>query len=155
MDREAADPRKIQLMITVRELLKNKPEGVVTTGPRASVFEALGLMAQHRIGALPVVANGELVGILSERDYARGVALAGRTSKDTTVAELMTDVVVVELDSTIEHCMTLMTDKRARHLPVVEDGELIGIVTIGDVVKQIIDHQAHLIDELSGYIRGK
>jgi CBS domain-containing protein len=143
-------------MITVRELLKNKPEGVVTTGPRASVFEALGLLAKHRIGALPVVANGRLVGILSERDYARGVALAGRTSRDTTVAELMTGVVVtVGLDTTIEQCMTLMTDKRARHLPVIEDGELIGIVTIGDVVKQIIDHQAHLIDELSDYIRGQ
>ena len=141
-------------MITVRELLQNKPAGVVTAGPNSRVYEALALMQRHDIGALPVVENGRLVGILSERDYARGVALRGRSSRDMSVGELMTSVVVVKLDQTIQDCMTLMTERRVRHLPVVEHGVLVGIVTIGDVVKQIITDQAHLIHELEHYIRG-
>jgi CBS domain-containing protein len=141
-------------MITVRELLSCKPQGVVTTHPGASVFEALSLMARKDVGALPVLADGTLVGVLSERDYARGVALRGRSSRDMTVGELMTAAVTVELDDTIDRCMSLMTERRVRHLPVLLGGDLVGIVTIGDVVKQIIDHQALLIDELSHYIRG-
>src|SRR5262245_43619806 len=141
-------------MITVRKLLQNKPDGVVTTGPGSSVYEALALMQRHDIGALPVVENGRLVGILSERDYARGVVLRGRSSKDMSVRELMTSAVVVELEQSIEDCMTLMTERRVRHLPVLEYGALVGIVTIGDVVKQIITDQAHLIHELEHYIRG-
>lgn len=141
-------------MITVRELLVNKPEGVVTTAPDTSVYEALALMAEHEIGALPVMEAGRLVGLLSERDYARGVVLRGRTSREMSVGELMTPAVVVERRHSIEHCMTLMTEQRVRHLPVVENETLIGIVTIGDVVKQIISHQALVIDELEHYIRG-
>jgi CBS domain-containing protein len=141
-------------MITVRELLECKARGVVTTDPRTSVYEALALMARHDIGALPVLEHGRLVGLLSERDYARGVVLRGRSSRDMAVGELMTDPVVVELATSIEECMTLMTEHRVRHLPVLEDETLIGIVTIGDVVKQIITDQALLIHELEHYIRG-
>jgi CBS domain-containing protein len=141
-------------MITVRELLKGKVAGVVTTGPRGSVYEALALMQHHDIGALPVVENGRLVGLLSERDYARGVVLRGRSSRDMSVAELMSPAVVVGLEHSIEDCMTLMTERRVRHLPVLTGGTLVGIVTIGDVVKQIITDQAHLIHELEHYIRG-
>lgn len=141
-------------MITVRELLVNKPARVVTTTPATSVYDALSVMAQHDIGALPVLEEGRLVGVLSERDYARGVALQGRSSREMSVGELMTNAVVVERGHSIEHCMTLMTEHRVRHLPVLENDVLIGIVTIGDVVKEIISHQAGVIDELEHYIRG-
>jgi CBS domain-containing protein len=127
---------------------------VVTTSPHGSVYEALALMAKHDIGALPVVDNGRLVGVLSERDYARGVALRGRTSREMIVGELMSSAVIVERSQSIEDCMALMTNQRVRHLPVVDDGRLVGIVTIGDVVKQMISAQAVLIDELEHYIRG-
>jgi len=141
-------------MITVRDLLRSKPSGVVTTGPRSSVYDALALMQRHDIGGLPVVDNGRLVGVLSERDYARGVVLRGRSSRDMTVAELMSPAVVVGLGQSIHECMSLMTARRARHLPVLAEGVLVGIVTIGDVVKQIISDQAQTIDELEHYIRG-
>jgi CBS domain-containing protein len=143
------------MVITVEKLLASKPPGVVTTTPQSSVYDALVLMAEHDIGALPVLEGEKLVGLLSERDYARGIVLRGRTSRETVVAELMTrPVVVVTRAHTIEHCMSLMTQRRVRHLPVVEREALIGIVTIGDVVKQIISQQEHLIHELEDYIRG-
>jgi CBS domain-containing protein len=141
-------------MITVRDLLANKPEGVVTTTPETSVYEALAAMAEHEIGGMPVLEHGELVGLFSERDYARGVVLRGRTSRETAVGELMTQPTRVRLSDSIQHCMTLMTVERVRHLPVIDDGRLIGIVTIGDVVKQIIQEQALQIDQLENYIRG-
>jgi len=141
-------------MHTVRELLARRPRRVVTTSRRTSVFEALALMAEHDIGALPVVEAGRLVGILSERDYARGVALRGRSSRDMEVGELMVPPVVVGLDDDLQTCMERMTERRVRHLPVLEDGTLVGIVTIGDVVKATIDGQRVLIHELEGYIRG-
>jgi CBS domain-containing protein len=142
-------------MINVQQLLQSKDPGVVSTTPRASVYEALVLMKEKDIGALPVLENGRLVGLLSERDYARGVVLRGRTSRETTVGELMSKpVFTVKLEDSIQHCMSLMTERRVRHLPVVEGGQLVGIVTIGDVVKQIITDQEHLIHELEGYIRG-
>jgi CBS domain-containing protein len=142
-------------MITVQELLANKRGGVVTTSPDSSVYDALALMSQHDIGALPVLEDGRLVGVLSERDYARGVVLRGRSSREMTVGELMsTPPVVVGQGDSIEHCMTVVTEQRIRHLPVVENGALIGIVTIGDLVKATISHQALVIDELEHYIRG-
>jgi len=141
-------------MITVKDLLANKPARLITTDPETSVYDALASMARHDIGALPVMEGGRLVGLLSERDYARGVVLRGRSSRDMTVAELMTKPIVVALDDSIEHCMTAMTEQRVRHLPVLDGGRLIGIVTIGDVVKQIIDDQAAHIDQLESYIRG-
>jgi CBS domain-containing protein len=127
---------------------------VVTTARNTSVFEALRLMAQHDIGALPVLEAGRLVGILSERDYARGVALRGRSSRDMTVDELMAAPFVVTPDELLATCMERMTESRVRHLPVLEHGLLIGIITIGDLVKATIDEQALLIHELEGYIRG-
>ena len=141
-------------MITVKDLLANKPARLITTDPETSVYDALASMARNDIGALPVMEGGRLVGLLSERDYARGVVLRGRSSRDMTVAELMTKPIVVALDDSIEHCMTAMTEQRVRHLPVLDGGRLIGIVTIGDVVKQIIDDQAAHIDQLESYIRG-
>jgi CBS domain-containing protein len=141
-------------MTQVRELLEGKPHRLLWTHPGASVFEALETMASHDIGALPVLEDERLVGILSERDYARGIALTGRRSRDTKVGELMVATVDVGPGDSIKHCMTLMTSRRVRHLTVVEDGRLIGIVTIGDVVKQIISRQAGLISDLQDYIRG-
>lgn len=141
-------------MQTVRELLAGRPRRIVTIARRASVFEALALMAEHDIGALPVLDAGRLVGILSERDYARGVALRGRSSRDMAVEELMVAPVIVTPDEALEACMERMTERRVRHLPVLENGVLVGIVTIGDLVKATIDEQALLIHELEGYIRG-
>jgi CBS domain-containing protein len=142
-------------MIKVLHVLRGKAPGVVSTNPRASVYDALLLMAERDIGALPVLDGGQLVGMLSERDYARGVVLRGRTSRDTPVAALMSaPVLTVRMEDTLEHCMALMTEHRVRHLPVLEGDDLVGIVTIGDVVKQIITDQEHLIHELEGYIRG-
>src|SRR5262245_13630132 len=142
-------------MITVHDLLGNKSIGVVTTSPDTSVYDALALMAEHDIGALPVLQGGRLVGVLPERDYARGVVLRGRSWREMSVRELVTEAVVVgERGHPIEHCMALMTERRIRHLRVVEEGKLIGIVTIGDVVKEISSQQATVIDELEHYIRG-
>jgi IMP dehydrogenase len=143
-------------MITVRQLLKNKPADLWSVSPETSVYEALELMAEKDIGAVLVLENGELAGILTERDYARNVILKGRLSKTTSVAELMTEVVCyVRPDQTIEDCMALMTDKRVRHLPVLEDERLIAIVSIGDVVKKTISEQEFTIQQLENYITGK
>lgn len=141
-------------MTHVRHLLESKPDRLLCTHPGASVFEALETMSRHDIGALPVLEDGRLVGILSERDYARGIALRGRSSRETNVAELMVKPVKVAPGDSIQHCMTLMTERRVRHLTVVEKGKLVGIVTIGDVVKQIISRQEVLISDLQDYIRG-
>lgn len=143
-------------MDTVRELLKNKGSEIWTISPMSTVFQALELMAERDIGALPVVENGRLVGIFSERDYARKVILKGRTSKDTTVSELMTQTVFyVNPDSTLEECMALMTSRQIRHLPVLDKERLVGIVTLGDVVKRIISRQEFTIQELERYVKGE
>lgn len=141
-------------MQTVRELLVRRPRRVVTTTRQTSVFEALRRMAEHDIGALPVLDGPRLVGILSERDYARGVALRGRSSRDMTVEELMVAPEIVSPEDCLSSCMERMTERRVRHLPVLEDGILIGIVTLGDVVKATLDEQALLIHALEDYIRG-
>ena len=140
-------------MKTVRDLLREKGDQVWSVSPEASVFEALQAMAEREVGAL-VVRDGEaLVGIFSERDYARQVILKGKASRDTRVVEIMTSQVLgVKLESSVEECMRLMTEKRVRHLPVVVEGKLSGLVSIGDVVKAVIaDKQAH-IEELESYI---
>ena len=142
-------------MYIVKDLLQGKGDQVWAISPQATVYEALELMANKNIGALVVTENGKLVGILTERDYARKVVLLGRSSKSTTVAELMsTDVVCVTRDDTIEHCMGLMTEKRTRHLPVLEDGRLLGLISIGDIVKAIISDRELTIRELERYITG-
>ena len=144
-------------MKTVQELLRNKGYHIWSIGPDATVYEALTLMAEKDVGALLVLDNaGQLVGILSERDYARKIVLKGRTSRETPVREIMTEKVVwVRPDQTIEECMALMTNKHIRHLPVMEEGRLLGVISIGDVVKDIISEQEFVIAQLENYITGK
>jgi CBS domain-containing protein len=142
-------------MYTVRQLLKVKGGAVWSIAPEATVYEALQLMADKNIGALVVVKDRKVVGIFSERDYARKVILHGKSSKTVTVGELMTkEVLYVSPDDTIENCMALMTAKRARHLPVLENSHLVGVVSIGDVVKEIISDREFTIQQLEKYITG-
>jgi CBS domain-containing protein len=142
-------------MRTVRQLLDGKPSGVHTVDTEDPVRTAIQLMADHFVGALPVLSGGRLVGIVSERDYARKVVLMGRNSTETTVATIMSaPVIQVGPQNSVNDCMMLMTDKRIRHLPVVENGELIGVISIGDCVKAVIDEQRHEIEDLRRYIAG-
>lgn len=143
-------------MVTVRQILRNKNSQIWSTQPDATVYNALQLMAEKGIGALLVLADGKLVGIFSERDYARKVILHGKSSVETPVSEIMTpDVITVKLDQTIGECMTLMTEKRFRHLPVVEGDRVVGVISIGDVVKAIISDQEFMIKQLEIYISGE
>ena len=143
-------------MKTVNEVLKNKGREIWTISPLATVFQALELMAQKDVGALPVVQNGKLVGIFSERDYARKVILKGKASKDTAVSELMTQTVFyVSPENTLDECMALMTSKQIRHLPVLNHDRLTGVITLGDVVKRIISEQEFTIQELEKYVKGE
>ncbi len=140
-------------MHTVKRLLDSKSGGVVTIAPDASVFNALELMAERDIGAVVVVHDGQVVGILSERDYARKVILHNKSSREITVDEIMTDrVLYVGPTHTVEECMTLMTDKRIRHLPVMDGDRLIGVLSIGDLVKATIDDRDFTIRQLETYI---
>lgn len=138
---------------TVATILEGKGGEVLRIGPDATVFEALELMAEKGVGALVVTDGDHLAGILSERDYARKVILLDRGSRETKVAEIMTrEVITVEPARTVTECMELMTERRFRHLPVVVEGELIGVISIGDVVKAVISEQRQLIKELEQYI---
>ncbi len=140
-------------MKTVRQLLEGKSRGLCTIGPDAPVFDALKLMAENDIGALLVVENGKLVGIISERDYARKMILRGKSSHTTPVREIMTErVICVQPDRAVDECMALMTDKRFRHLPVIENDKLIGVLSIGDLVKETISEQQFMIKQLESYI---
>jgi CBS domain-containing protein len=152
----AAPPRKRGGAVkTVRELLDSKGHDVWTIGPDVSVYDALRIMADREIGALVVIDAGRPVGLLSERDYARNVVLKGRMSRDTPVRDIMTSrVVCASPDQTVEECMALITDKRIRHLPVMRDGNLVGIISIGDLVKAIIAEQQFVIEQLANYISG-
>jgi len=143
-------------MKTVRQVLQAKGSDVWGIRPDATVFEALKLMAEKNVGALPVVRQNELIGIFSERDYARKMILKGKQSKDTPVSEVMTsDPICVAPAKTIEECMNLMTANHIRHLPVREQDELLGIISIGDVVKAIIMEQQGTIADLENYITGR
>ena len=140
-------------MKSLKQLLSAKGGQVFSIGPDAMVIEALQLMAQKDIGALVVLDGGKLAGILSERDYARKVILRGKSSQDVPVREIMTaDLITVDPAKTIEDCMALVTHRRVRHLPVVEDGTLIGVVSIGDLVKEVIAEQEQTIKQLESYI---
>ncbi|HKI58993.1 MAG TPA: CBS domain-containing protein [Trueperaceae bacterium] len=139
----------------VRQLLQGKGSQVWSVAPDDSVFRALEFMAEKNVGALMVVEGAALVGMFSERDYARKVILHGRASRDTPVRDVMSDrVVTVSPEKTVTDCMVLMTENRIRHLPVVEAERTIGLVSIGDVVKAIISEQSFLIDQLQNYIQG-
>lgn len=144
-------------MITVAEILRAKPQAAVySVTPTTSVLEAIKLMAEKGIGALVVLDNGRLAGIVSERDYARKVVLLERSSSDTPISEIMTaDVLTVSPRDSSQDCMQLMTDRHLRHLPVLAEGELIGLLSIGDLVKHTIAEQAGLIQQLEQYIRGE
>lgn len=140
---------------TVRQLLAHKGTTVHHIGPDATVLEALQAMAVHDVGALVVLDDGELLGVVSERDYARKVILKGKFSKDVCVREIMSDKpVCVRSTWDIEHCMSLMTERRVRHLPVVENGQVAGLVSIGDIVRAMITDRETTIEELQQYIQG-
>ncbi|HEX5314105.1 MAG TPA: CBS domain-containing protein [Gammaproteobacteria bacterium] len=140
-------------MKTVRQLLEDKGSEVWSIGPDASVFEALGLMADKGIGALLVLDAGKPVGLLSERDYARKVILKGHSSKELRVGEIMTtEIAWAHPEQSVEECMAIVTERRERHLPVLDDGRIVGLISIGDLVKAIIDHQQFVIEQLEGYI---
>ena len=140
-------------MKTVAQLLKTKPAGVVSIKPEATVTDAVKVLAEKSIGAILVLDNGRLVGIVSERDLARKVALAGKSPDKMLVSDIMTrQVLVVTPTHTNEECMALMTDKRVRHLPVIENDRVVGILSIGDLVKDIICEQQFTINELVKYI---
>lgn len=140
-------------MKTVRHLLEDKGSHVVSVSPDTTVFQALQVMADQSIGAVLVVQDGKVVGIMSERDYARKVILLGKSSHDTPVREIMTErVVYARPEHTVPQCMALMTDKRIRHLPVLDQGRLIGVLSIGDLVKETISEQEFIIRQLENYI---
>jgi CBS domain-containing protein len=142
-------------MITVEHLLRGKGNSAWHVAPHSKVYDALKELADKDVGALLVVEGEKLVGIFSERDYARKVALKGKTSVDTPVWEIMTQTVTtIKPETTIEECMELMTDKHIRHLPVLVDGKVVGVVSIGDIVKAIISKQAGTIRDLEKYITG-
>ncbi|MGN6707425.1 MAG: CBS domain-containing protein [Rhodanobacter sp.] len=142
-------------MSQVRHLLQTKGSTIFSVAPDAPVLEAIKRMAEHRIGALLVLANGELVGVVSERDYARKVILQGKSSSQTAVSDIMSGTpITVGPDTDVFDCMRLCTDSRIRHLPVVENGKLVGVISIGDLVKAVIDAQAEQIEHLERYITG-
>ena len=144
-------------MKKVAQILRSKSDPTVhTVVPTTSMFDALTLMAEKNIGALLVLEGETIVGILSERDYARKIVLMGRSSKETPVRDVMTSpVLYVGPQQSTEECMALMTEKRLRHLPVLEDGKLIGLISIGDLVKDIISEQSFIIEQLQSYISGQ
>jgi CBS domain-containing protein len=142
-------------MQTVRDILKAKGSEVWSVEPDATVFEALQRMAEKEVGALVVTQGAQILGLISERDYARKIILLGRASPTTLVREIMTSpVIYIHRDQAIEECMSLMTEKRTRHLPVIEDGKLVGLISIGDIVKSIIADQQFIIEQLVRYVSG-
>jgi CBS domain-containing protein len=142
-------------MAKVKDILATKGNEVCAINPNASVYEAMKHMAEKGIGALLVMDGAKVVGVISERDYARKVILQGRASRSTRVSEIMTSqVLYAELEQNIEECMALMTEKRVRHLPVMEAGQVVGVISIGDLVKSIITEQKFIIEQLERYISG-
>lgn len=145
----------METMTTVRQILRKKGDQVWWVDPDATVYSVLELMAEKNIGAVLVMREGRLLGILSERDYARKVILLGRASATTPVRDIMSaNVVCVRPDQTVAECMALMTAHRFRHLPVLEHGRIVGVISIGDVVKEVISEQQFIIEQLENYIIG-
>ena len=140
-------------MTTVRTLLERKGRAIFSVEPQAAVLDAIRLMAEHHVGALLVMRAAALEGIISERDYARKVILRGRSSADTPVRDIMSSpVITVSLETSVQQCMQLMTDRHVRHLPVVDGGRVVGMVSIGDLVKAVIAEQQQQIEQLESYI---
>lgn len=144
-------------MKTVAEILKSKADrAIYRTTPTASVYDAVSMMAEKNVGALLVLKGEELVGMITERDYARKIALMSRSSRETPVRDIMTsELLYVGPDRTSDECMALMTENRLRHLPVIEGGKLIGLISIGDLVKNVIADQQFIIEQLEHYITGE
>jgi CBS domain-containing protein len=143
-------------MKTVRQLLESKGHSILSIAPTKTVYDALVVMAENHVGALMVMDGETLVGIFSERDYARNVILKGKASKDTLVSEIMTQqdcLITVTPENTVNECLSLINNKRIRHLPVVENGKAVGILSIGDIVKETIAYQQFLINQLESYIQ--
>ena len=146
----------MKLVDMIRAVLANKGRETFSVPPTASVYQAIEMMAEKGVGALLVLSEGKLVGIISERDYARKVILKGRSSRDTPVADIMTSAVVTVTPSqTVDDCMAIMTARRIRHLPVLEGETVVGVVSIGDIVKWLISEQEETIHQLENYISGK
>jgi len=156
MEVSLQDPREA-LMTTAAQILNSKPNKTIyTTTPAASVFDAVKLMAEKSIGALVVMEGETVVGLITERDYARKIVLMARSSKETPVRDIMTSpVMYVRPDQTSEECMVLMTENRVRHLPVMDKDKLIGLISIGDLVKDVISEQKFIIQQLEHYIAGE
>jgi CBS domain-containing protein len=154
----AAKSQEVLMKITdtIGLVLKNKGENkILSIAPEQSVYEAIKMMSEHNVGAVLVTSNNRLVGILSERDYARKCVLLGRPSKETQVHQIMTSpVVFVRPEQTVDECMTMMTERHFRHLPVLQDDKVVGVISIGDLVKCVISGQAQTIQALQGYITG-
>jgi CBS domain-containing protein len=143
-------------MYTVRDILREKGAQMYTTSPQTTVYEALQVMNDNNVGALLVFEKEEMVGIISERDYARKMIIKGKYSQDTPVRDIMTtQVITVTPDQNLEACMELISGKRIRHLPVVEETRVVGIISIGDIVKGIISHKESVIEQLEKYIKGQ
>ena len=139
----------------IRDLLNKKGKEVYHVSPDATVYEAISKMSEYDVGALLVLEDDKLCGLISERDYRNKVILKGRTSKDTPVGDIMsTKLITITPKDSVENCMHLMTDKRVRHLPVMDDDQVVGVISIGDIVKSIIDKQKEEIEDLKGYISG-
>ncbi|MDB6024444.1 MAG: hrp [Verrucomicrobiales bacterium] len=146
----------MKMIGTIETILHHKGASVWTVSPQTTVFEAIQMLAQKNIGAVPVVENGKLVGIFSERDYTRKIALAGKSSRETRVREILSShVVSATPQNTVEECLRLMTENRIRHLPILEEGKLIGIISIGDLVNWIISAQTAALDQMEAYISGR
>jgi CBS domain-containing protein len=144
-----------ELATTIGTVLKQKSAEVWSTTPTASVYESIAIMADKKVGALPVIEQGALLGIISERDYARKVILQGRSSKDTLVAEIMTTpVIFISPQHTVADCMRIVSKNRIRHLPVLEKGQVVGMISIGDLVNWVITEQETTIRHLEAYISG-
>jgi CBS domain-containing protein len=139
----------------VRDILRSKGADVFTVSPEITVYDGIEIMCTKNIGGLLITENGAPVGIFTERDYARKVVLKGKSSKDTRLGEIMTSkLITVSSDHTVEDCMQIMTEKKIRHLPVVDNGQIAGLISIGDVVRYVISEQRDIIDQLEHYITG-